>query len=132
MNFPPRCTSIVFAVLSSLIAALALSGCVSKSKAETMARMAYLSGQQAGFAQAVQQQAHGPGVTFIGQVQNPFVKWREGLTLSQAIVSAVYASAKDPTSIVIRRDRQSIPVDPKQLLNGQDVPLESGDVVELQ
>jgi hypothetical protein len=132
MNFPPRCTSIVFAVLSSLIAALVLSGCVSKSKAETMARMAYLSGQQAGFAQALQQQAHGPGVTFIGQVQNPFVKWREGLTLSQAIVSAVYASAKDPTSIVIRRDRQSIPVDPKQLLNGQDVPLESGDVVELR
>ena len=132
MNFPPRCTSIVFAVLSSLIAALALSGCVSKSKAETMARMAYLSGQQAGFAQALQQQAHGPGVTFIGQVQNPFVKWREGLTLSQAIVSAVYASAKDPTSIIIRRGNQTIPVDPKQLLNGQDVPLESGDVVELQ
>ncbi|HZL43322.1 MAG TPA: hypothetical protein VFD66_08575 [Verrucomicrobiae bacterium] len=132
MNVPPRCTSIVFAAVFSVITALALSGCVSKSKANTMARMAYLSGQQAGFSQALQQQAHGPGVTFIGQVQNPFVKWHQGLTLSQAIVLAVYTSANDPASIIIRRAGQSIPVDPKQLLNGQDVPLESGDVVELQ
>jgi hypothetical protein len=131
MTFPRR-TSIVFAALSSIITALALGGCVSKSKANTMARMAYLSGQQAGFAQALQQQAHGPSVNFIGQVQNPFVKWHEGLTLSQAIVLAVYTSANDPASIIIRRAGQSIPVDPKQLLNGQDVPLESGDVVELR
>jgi hypothetical protein len=112
--------------------AFLLSGCVSKSKADAQARMAYLAGQQAAFMQMQQQQARGPGVTFIGPVQNPFVKWSEGLTLSQAIVSAVYTAPTDPGEIIIRRNGQQIQFDPKQLLRRQDLPLEAGDIIELQ
>lgn len=109
-----------------------LTGCVSKSKAEAQARMAYLAGQQAAFMQMQQQQARGPSVTFIGPVQNPIVKWSEGLALSRAIVNAVYQAGTDPKNIVIRRNGQEIQFDPKRLLRGEDFPLEAGDIIELQ
>ena len=93
--------------------------------------MAYLAGQQAAYAQ-MQQQARNPSVTLVGPVQNPSVPWSEGLTLSRAIVTAVYSSQVDPTSIVIHRHGQELQFDPKRLLRGEDLPLESGDVVELR
>jgi hypothetical protein len=110
---------------------LLATGCVSKSKAEAQARMAYLAGQQAAYAQ-MQQQARNPSVTFVGPVQNPTVPWSEGLTLGRAIVTSVYSSPTDPANIVIRRHGQEILFDPKRLLRGEDFPLESGDIVELR
>lgn len=71
-----------------------------------------------------------PVVTFIGQVQNPTLPWSEGLTLSRAIVSAGY-NGKDPKQIFIVRGGQAVPVDPKQLLKGEDVPLQAGDLVQI-
>jgi hypothetical protein len=126
-----RCAAAIPIGLVLVSAAFLSTGCVSKFKAEAQVRMAYLAGQQAAFQQVQQQQNRGPGVTLIGPVQNPLVNWTEGLTLSRAIVVAVYTAPADPKTIVIRRNGKEIPVDPKRLLNGDDVPLESGDIVQL-
>jgi hypothetical protein len=120
--------SLVFGLLLAPL----LDGCVSKSEAQARAQAAYLAGQRAALMQMQQQQARGPSVTFCGQVQNPLVPWFDGLTLGQAIINAHYHAPSDPSAIVIRRNGQEIRIDPKQLLNGEDFPLQSGDEVELQ
>ena len=125
-----------FEILQRFVAALSLlllmSGCVTKSKADAQARMAYLAGQRDAMMQLQRQGHRGPVVTFIGPVNNPMVQWSEGMTLSQAIVKAVYNLSADPSSIVIHRNSQDITVNPTQLLSGQDVPVQSGDVVEIR
>ena len=98
------------------------SGCVTKSKAREQARQAFMAGQQSAMMRMSQPQK--PVVTFIGQVQTPSIPWSEGLTLARAIVSAGY-TGKDPKQILIVRGGQAVPVDPKQLLNGEDIPLQS-------
>lgn len=108
-----------------------LNGCISKSKAEAQARAAYLAGRRDATAQW-QQESRGPGVLFVGPVNQPFVKWSEGLTLGHAIVDAGYSAPVDPRNVVVRRNGQGIQVDPKRLLQGDDFPLEPGDIVELQ
>ncbi len=118
------------AALAALSAAL-FTGCVSKSKANAQARMAYLAGQRAAFIQMQQAPREG-SVTFIGPVSNPIVKWFDGLTLSRGIVNAGYNVPDDPKGITIRRNGQQIPIDPKRLLAGEDYPLQVGDVVEFQ
>jgi hypothetical protein len=110
---------------------LGSSGCVSKSKADSQARLAYLAGQRDALMQLQAQPHPGPTVTFIGPVNNHIVDWSAGLTLSQAIVKAVYAAASDPASIVIHRSGQDIQTNPGQLLEGKDLPLQPGDVVEI-
>jgi hypothetical protein len=122
----------IFALLA-LAAAIAVvqCGCVSKSTADAQARAAYLAGRQEAMAQW-QQETRGPGVMFVGPVNHPFVKWSDGLTLSQAIVRAGYSAPQDPANLVIRRGGEMIPFDPKRLLQGEDFPLAPGDIVELQ
>jgi hypothetical protein len=127
----------IFAFLAFLLTiSWLLNGCVSKSKADAQARMAFLAGQQQATMRMQQmqqpQQARGPSVTFTGPVQNFVVAWRVGLMLTQAIVGANYLGNGDPSAIVIHRSGQDIPIDPKQLLNGEDFPLQIGDVIELQ
>ena len=112
-----------------------LSGCVTKSKADAQARIAFLSGQQQAMMrlqEMQQQQARGPCVTFIGPVRNLVVAWHTGLLLSQAVVGANYLGNNDPAAIVIHRAGQNLPIDTKALLNGDDFPLEVGDVIEIQ
>ena len=110
-------------------AVVLLTGCVSKSKAEAQAQNAYLAGQRAALFQMQQAPREG-SVTFIGPVTTPIVKWFDGLTLSQGILSAGYNVPNDPKAIYIRRNGQQIPIDPKRLLAGEDYPLLAGDVVE--
>ena len=119
----------MWALLSSIALALALTGCVSKAKADAQAHAAFLAGQQ----QAMQrlQQPLGPKVIFLGTVDNPAVLWTPELTLAKAIVTAGY-HGPDPTDITILRNGQTIHVDPNKLLNGEDVPLESGDIVSVK
>ena len=71
-------------------------------------------------------------VTVVGPVKTPSLPWTEGLTLAKAIVNAGYQSLTDPRQIMIVRNGQAVPVDPKSLLAGQDVPLLPGDMVVLQ
>jgi len=125
------------ALLSTVLAVTFVStGCVTKAEADARARMAFLEGQN----QALMRMqgnpppsaTTGPSVTLIGPVQNLSVPWRAGLMLTQAIVSAHYTGTGDPSGIVIHRNGQDIPINPKGLLNGEDFGLQVGDVIEIQ
>jgi hypothetical protein len=110
------------------------SGCVSKKKANADAHAAFMAGQQ----QAMMARAPQPAgnavtvVTVVGPVHTPSLPWTQDLTLAKAIINAGYDSAVDPKQIMIVRNGQAIPVDPKSLLAGQDVPLLPGDMIVLQ
>lgn len=113
-----------------LLLALALSGCVTKAKAKADARAAYAAGQQDMLRRLTL--ARSPTVTINGEVRTPIVPWTEDLTLAKALVAAGYYGRSDPTEIIIFRAGQVTRVDPKQLLTGEDVPLQPGDVVEVR
>ena len=108
---------------------LTTSSCVSKSKAKAQARDAYIAGEQAAMTRLAK--AHESVVTFIGPVQFPTVQWNRDLTLAKAIIAAGYTGPAEPAHIMIVRNGQAIPVDPKSLLNGEDIPLLSGDLVQI-
>jgi hypothetical protein len=113
-----------------LLLGLALAGCVTKSKSKAEARAAFAAGQQQ--AMIRMQQTQNPSVTVQGAVRNPLIPWTEDLTVAKAIVAAVYFGAKDPKEIIVVRQGQAFHVDPKQLFNGVDPPLQSGDVMEIR
>jgi hypothetical protein len=102
-------------------------GCTTKSQAKMQAQQAFLAGQNA----ALKQQAARSGVTVVGAVQNSFVPWVVGLTLAQAIATANYTGADEPTQIIITRQNESATLEAKVLLDGTNIPLEPGDVIEL-
>ena len=112
-----------------LCMSLLCSSCVSRSKAQAQAREAYQAGQQAAMARMAKNQDQ--IVTFVGPVKNPTVPWTQNLTLAKAIVSAGYTPRGEPSQIMIVREGQAIPIDPKRLLGGEDIPLLSGDLVQL-
>jgi len=113
-----------------LLLAFPLCGCTTKSKSKARAQAAYAAGQQQAFAQM--QQAQRTSIRVLGPVRNPEIPWADGLTLAQAITEADCTFSHDPQAISIIRQRGRIPVDPKVLLQGRDVPLEPGDTVEIQ
>jgi hypothetical protein len=108
---------------------LSLSGCVSKTSAQAEARAAYAAGQRDAFAAIAASQR--TGIRVIGPVQNSEVPWVEGLTLTQAIATANYTAEDHPKEIILLRRGESATVNPKDLLNGHDVPLEPGDTITL-
>jgi hypothetical protein len=112
-----------------LVLALAATGCTTKSKARMEAQNAFLAGQNAALQQQTSQT---PGVTIVGPVQNPQVPWVAGLTLAQVIATANYLDVNAPHKIIITRQGESAQLDPKVLLRGHDVPLEPGDIIEIQ
>lgn len=116
--------------------ALAATGCASKSDERLREQNAYLAGQNAALMQQQQQQAQAqaqsPGVTIIGPVQHPQVPWVDGLTLAQAIATANYVATDQPKQIIITRHGESATMDASALLNGANIPLEIGDVIELR
>ena len=65
-------------------------------------------------------------------MQNPQVPWVTGLTLAQAITTANYVGAVEPKQIIITRNGESATMDANVLLNGTDVPLQAGDIIELR
>ena len=89
-----------------------LAGCTSKSTVQRDEQNAFLAGQNA----VLKKEAETNGVTVLGPVKNSHVPWVVGLTLAQAIATAEYQDSRDP----------------KVLLQGTDVPLEVGDVIELR
>jgi hypothetical protein len=122
--------TIICALAISCSTAAVFSGCATKSDARAKAQTAYLAGQNAALRQEQAQQF--PSVTVLGPVQNTTVPWVVGLTLTQAIATANYLDPHAPREIILTRQGQSAELDPKVLLNGTDVPLEPGDVVELR
>jgi cation transport ATPase len=115
-------------VLSLLAATLAVTGCVSKSKSNAQARAAYMAGQQAAY------QSMGGTITdvvILGDVQKHEVPWVDGLTLAQALATANYLGSHDPQDIVLKRNSVETEINPKDLLNGQDVELKPGDQISV-
>jgi hypothetical protein len=106
------------------------SGCVSKSKAKAQAQEAFIAGQQQAMTR-LQGQSQTPQVAFVGPVKNRSVPWSADLTVAKAIVAAGYFGAADPRSIVVLRNGQAVTIDPQQLLNGEDMLLLPGDLVQI-
>ena len=74
-----------------------------------------------------------PAVFFKGDIRYPRVPWKEGLTLAEALATAQYTWNWDPHYITVTREGEVHPVNPRQLLRGQDNPvLEPGDVIEVR
>jgi hypothetical protein len=112
------------------------AGCTTESKAKLREKNAFLAGQNSILQQqqaqaAAQKAAESPGVTIVGPVQNPQVPWVTGLTLAQAISTANYVGPAEPKQIIITRNGESATMDASVLLNGTDIPLEIGDIIEL-
>ena len=104
------------------------AGCVSKSKANAQARAAFMAGQRQGMAMA----AKHPSVVVIGNVKTQLVPWSQDLTLTKAVVAAEYRGANDPSEIIVKRTAQAdLHFRAQQLLEGQDMPLQAGDEVEI-
>lgn len=116
-------------VLAILLLATAVGGCTTRSKANARARAAFAAGQQQALAQAAD--ARRINIRFLGPVRQPEILWQDGLTLAQAIALADYADARDPNVILIIRQRERVPVSPRDLLAGKDLPLEPGDTIEI-
>ena len=117
-----------FRAVCLLYLAVAFCGCVSKKKADAQAHAAFAAGQQQAMMLRAPQPA-GNIVTIVGPVRIPSLPWNEGLTLAKAIVNCGYQSPTDPKQIMIVRNGQAVPVDPRSLLAGEDVPLLPGDMV---
>ena len=116
--------------LTMMALACASAGCVSKAKAKADAQAAYVAGQQQTMAR-MQLQSASPSVKIIGNVSNNTVPWTEDLTVAKAIIAAGYLGRTDPGHIFLVRGGRALPVDPKQLLTGQDIPLQQGDVLQI-
>ena len=118
---------------ASLLSAMAItvSGCVSKSTAKAQSQAAFAAGQQQGMMNAMQMN-RGPNISVVGPVQNGQINWNDGLTLSQVLVSAGYQGRRDPAEIVVLRKGQAISINVKDLLAGQDFPMEQGDLVQIR
>jgi hypothetical protein len=110
-----------------LLLAFAGGGCRTHSPSQADMRAAYMAGQRDAYA-AMQR----TNIVVIGQVQNPEVQWTDGLTLAQAIVAANYTGHGNPKEIILTRQRETTPIDPKDLLHGHDVPLQPGDTITLR
>ncbi len=107
-----------------------LCGCVTKSQARADARAAYLAGQKDAYAAIAATQR--TGIKVFGPVQNSEVPWVEGMTLVQAIATATYTAHGNPKEILLLRRGESATIDPRDLLNGRNVPLEPGDTITLR
>ncbi len=107
-----------------------LAGCTTKSQARAEAKAAYLAGQQQSFANM--QEARRTNIRILGSVRNPVVEWTDGLTLAQAIIAADYTLPRNPSEIVVIRQRERITVNLKEFLRGNDLPLELGDTIEIK
>jgi hypothetical protein len=111
------------------IASLPLSGCVTKSKADAMAKQAFIAGEKRG--ELLQSQSH--SVWVVGNVRQPVVPWTEDLTLAKAIVAADYLSNRDPGLITVFRNGQPpFRISAQQMLKGVDLPLLAGDRIEIR
>ena len=71
-------------------------------------------------------------ISVIGPVQNTEVSWTPGLTLARAVTVANYTGTDDPQEIIVRRGSTHTRIPPQDLLRGNDILLEPGDIVEIK
>jgi hypothetical protein len=113
----------------SLLLAVLVSGCTTRSKARAQAQAAFAAGQRQALAQM--RDAERKIIRVLGNVRNPEVPWTEGMTLAQCIVAAKCYDQSDPREIVVIRRGERLTIDTKTLLHGEDVPVEAGDTIEI-
>lgn len=117
-------------LIALLVLSVAATGCVTRSQARADAQAAYFKGQKDALASIAA--SHRTGIKVFGPVQYPDVPWVDGLTLAQAIATATYTARSNPKEIILLRGGKSATIDPRNLLNGHDVPLEPGDTITLR
>jgi hypothetical protein len=113
-----------------LTLAIGSGGCITRSQSRADAKAAYQAGQRDAYAHIAALQR--TSVVVIGPVQNPEVQWTEGLTLAQAILAANYTGHGNPKEIILTRQGETTRIDPKDLLRGNDVPLQPGDTITIR
>lgn len=115
---------------AALLAGLTAVGCVSKSAALRQRQQAFQEGREKAVAEQLLEQQ--PYVVFRGDVQNPRVPWREGLTLAEALLAAHYTWSWDPHVITLTRDGQVYSINPRHFLRGSENPeLQTGDLIDV-
>lgn len=115
-----------------LLLAVTVAGCTTKSRAKADARAAFFAGQAKAMQVNRSPRAAGNTVAILGPVNFPALTWTPDLTLAKCIFAAEYNAPGEPTQITVTRNGELIPVSPTTLINGEDIPLLPGDVVELK
>src|ERR1017187_627933 len=113
-----------------LFLSLAVTGCVSKTKAQAEVRAAYAAGQRDAFASIAAAQR--TGIKVFGPVQHPEVPWVEGLGLAQAIATANYTAHGNPQEILLRRRGENPTTHPREVQNPHHSPRKPGNTITLQ
>jgi hypothetical protein len=125
-------TLLTFVALLALVAV----GCTTKSTARANQRAAFYQGQAQALSDQLAsqkpQRAPGNTVAIVGPVKVSALAWTPDLTLAKTIFAAEYIAAGEPSQIFVTRNGAQFPVSPAQLLNGEDFPMQPGDVVELR
>lgn len=117
-------------VLASLLLMVAASGCVTRSDVRKEAQRTAFEEKQREEWEKLQKE---PAIWFRGDIRNPRVAWKEGITLAEAIAAAQYTWTWDPQLITVTRDGQVYPINVRRLLRGQENPeLEPGDIVDVK
>jgi hypothetical protein len=117
-------------IFLSLLLAFGVAGCTTNSTSRIQQQSAFLAGQNLALREQLASKT--PSVTVLDPVQNSQVPWVAGLTLAQAVATANYLDTHEPTKLVLTRDGESANVDVKVLLDGPDIPLEIGDVIDIE
>ena len=115
---------------AALMIPLMLNGCASdRSDQQTEAQRQFLAGQDEAFA--ILERSGVPVVRVAGPFERPVIQWQEDMTLAQAILAAGYLDNRDPGQIIIQRGPTALNIDPAILLQGEDVQVQSGDVIHV-
>ncbi len=104
------------------------NGCETKSRARLEARQAYVEGQEQALEQS---RPKPPVVTVAGPVHNRVIPWTDQLTLGQAYLAAEYTGYIRPRLLRVTRDGQTVEFKFSALVNGDDLPLQPGDTIQV-
>jgi hypothetical protein len=118
---------LAFAALLSIILSFT-TGCETKSRARLEARQAYVEGQEQALEQS---RPKPPVVTVTGPVHNRVIPWTDQLTLGQAYLAAEYTGYIRPRLLRVTRDGQTAEIKFSALVNGEDLPLQPGDAIQV-
>ncbi len=116
-------------LLPVAIAAICLSGCASNQGRPTEAQRHFAAGQESMITML--QQSGIALIRIVGPFQRPVLPWTPDMTLAEVILQAGYLESRQPAQILIQRGPTTLTIAPSDLLQGKDVPVESGDVIHV-
>ena len=124
---PSSFSTLALAALLSILLSFT-TGCETKSRARLEARQAYVEGQEQALEQS---RPKPPVVTVTGPVHNRVIPWTDQLTLGQAYLAAEYTGYIRPRLLRVTRDGQTAEIKFSALVNGEDLPLQPGDAIQV-